>query len=71
LPVRRSTSRSRRRSSSSRVWPGLRQEQAQRYPTDLGAQYGIDEFIDDARRDYAGHAALQAAFDRIERSLDG
>lgn len=46
------------------VWapPG---EPAQRYPTDLGAQYGMDEFIDEARREYAGHARLQAAFDRI------
>jgi hypothetical protein len=50
------------------VWapPG---DRAQRYPTDLGTQYAMDEFIDEARRDCAGNAALQAAFDQIEHSL--
>ena len=44
-------------------------EPDQRYPTDLGAQYGFGEFLPEARKDYAGVPVINAALDEYERLI--
>jgi hypothetical protein len=43
-------------------------EPAQRYPTDYGCQLAPDEFLGDAKQDYADVPALEPAWHEIERT---
>lgn len=44
-------------------------EPTQRYPVDYGMQYEVDEFLDEAKRDFAEVPALRSAFDEYERQV--